>query len=179
MVFQALICLDFSSHWFHMYSSLLTGNASHKKVDEKQSWLLYQYYTNRVSRQMAVPVQADPKAERLVHCLRPQRALLHRTLPALLLVTATVARPTWSNRRRHVCSAGIAEAAEEHLSQPLVCGGNGAGSCQQDRQHCALDPCGYIISRHGVQAVAECRATYQRLQNACRGRPRSKEASKA
>ncbi|EEB90027.1 hypothetical protein MPER_11820 [Moniliophthora perniciosa FA553] len=37
--FQALITLDFSSHYMHMYSSLLTGSESHKRVTS--DWVLF------------------------------------------------------------------------------------------------------------------------------------------
>jgi CDP-diacylglycerol--inositol 3-phosphatidyltransferase len=49
LVFQSLISLDFSSHYIHMYMTLITGgaNSSHKNVDKSQSWLLNLYYTNR------------------------------------------------------------------------------------------------------------------------------------
>ncbi|CAO1612981.1 unnamed protein product [Parajaminaea phylloscopi] len=46
LVFQALITLDFSSHYIHMYSTLLTGAASHKLVTEDVSRLLWYYYND-------------------------------------------------------------------------------------------------------------------------------------
>lgn len=46
LVFQALITLDFSSHYIHMYSSLLTGAASHKTVTEEMSKILWYYYND-------------------------------------------------------------------------------------------------------------------------------------
>ncbi|KAJ5288232.1 hypothetical protein N7478_003918 [Penicillium angulare] len=50
IIFQALICLDIASHWLHMYATLSMGgsNQSHKKVDSNRSWVLYQYYNNKM-----------------------------------------------------------------------------------------------------------------------------------
>ncbi|KAI8887694.1 CDP-diacylglycerol--inositol 3-phosphatidyltransferase [Backusella circina FSU 941] len=48
ILFQFLISLDFSSHYMHMYSSMISGSSSHKKIDEKQSWYLRMYYTNNI-----------------------------------------------------------------------------------------------------------------------------------
>ncbi|KAH8106989.1 CDP-alcohol phosphatidyltransferase-domain-containing protein [Cristinia sonorae] len=44
MVFQLLITLDFSSHYMHMYSSLITGSSSHKTVKSDVSYILSLYY---------------------------------------------------------------------------------------------------------------------------------------
>lgn len=44
MTFQLLITLDFSSHYMHMYSSLVTGSRSHKSIDTKVSRILSLYY---------------------------------------------------------------------------------------------------------------------------------------
>lgn len=46
LVFQFLITLDFSSHYIHMYASLLTGAASHKIVTEEMSKILWYYYND-------------------------------------------------------------------------------------------------------------------------------------
>ncbi|PWN50326.1 CDP-diacylglycerol--inositol 3-phosphatidyltransferase [Violaceomyces palustris] len=46
ILFQGLITLDFSSHYIHMYSSLLTGSASHKIVDSDVSRILWYYYND-------------------------------------------------------------------------------------------------------------------------------------
>ncbi|KAH6983138.1 CDP-alcohol phosphatidyltransferase-domain-containing protein [Ilyonectria sp. MPI-CAGE-AT-0026] len=50
VVFQGLIALDFSSHYIHMYATLVVGGAesSHKNIDKSQSWLLNLYYSNKV-----------------------------------------------------------------------------------------------------------------------------------
>jgi CDP-diacylglycerol--inositol 3-phosphatidyltransferase len=52
IVFQCLIALDFSSHYMHMYATLVLGGAdsSHKDVDKSQSRLLNLYYTNKVDK---------------------------------------------------------------------------------------------------------------------------------
>ncbi|KYK55205.1 hypothetical protein DCS_07167 [Drechmeria coniospora] len=49
IIFQGLIALDFSSHYMHMYTTLVVGGAdsSHKNIDKSQSWLLNQYYSNK------------------------------------------------------------------------------------------------------------------------------------
>ncbi|KAG8808056.1 CDP-diacylglycerol-inositol 3-phosphatidyltransferase, partial [Serendipita sp. 399] len=46
LVFQALIALDFSSHYVHMYSTLLTGSKSHKAIESDVSRILSFYYNN-------------------------------------------------------------------------------------------------------------------------------------
>ncbi|XP_013413765.1 CDP-diacylglycerol--inositol 3-phosphatidyltransferase [Lingula anatina] len=45
-VFSALTCLDISSHWMYMYSSVLLGYKSHKIVDPEIGPLLMLYYGN-------------------------------------------------------------------------------------------------------------------------------------
>ncbi|KAM0753771.1 CDP-diacylglycerol-inositol 3-phosphatidyltransferase [Meredithblackwellia eburnea MCA 4105] len=46
LLFQFLISLDFSSHYIHMYASLVSGSTSHKTVTKEQSWILWSYYNN-------------------------------------------------------------------------------------------------------------------------------------
>jgi len=46
ILFQFLITLDFSSHYIHMYSSLVTGSSSHKTVTSDVSRILWLYYNN-------------------------------------------------------------------------------------------------------------------------------------
>ncbi|KAH9951921.1 phosphatidylinositol synthase [Amylocystis lapponica] len=46
MYFQLLITLDFSSHYMHMYSSLVTGSRSHKIVTSDVSRILWYYYND-------------------------------------------------------------------------------------------------------------------------------------
>ncbi|SCV04274.1 LAME_0H17150g1_1 [Lachancea meyersii CBS 8951] len=45
-LFQLLVSLDLSSHYMHMYATLTSGGASHKKI-EKEQWLLHLYYSRR------------------------------------------------------------------------------------------------------------------------------------
>ncbi|KAL3463609.1 hypothetical protein BJX64DRAFT_287350 [Aspergillus heterothallicus] len=48
IVFQGLISLDYSSHYIHMYATLVRGDRqSHKEVDEDWPWALRIYYSNR------------------------------------------------------------------------------------------------------------------------------------
>ncbi|CAO3663861.1 unnamed protein product [Rhizopus stolonifer] len=54
LIFQFLISLDFSSHYMHMYSSMVSGSSSHKKISEGQSWYLRIYYTNTVKQKELV-----------------------------------------------------------------------------------------------------------------------------
>ncbi|KAH7107487.1 CDP-diacylglycerol-inositol 3-phosphatidyltransferase [Auriculariales sp. MPI-PUGE-AT-0066] len=46
LAFQFLIALDFSSHYMHMYSSLVTGAKSHKLVTSDVSKILWYYYND-------------------------------------------------------------------------------------------------------------------------------------
>jgi len=46
LIFQFLIALDFSSHYMHMYSSLVTGSKSHKLVTSDVSRILWFYYND-------------------------------------------------------------------------------------------------------------------------------------
>jgi CDP-diacylglycerol--inositol 3-phosphatidyltransferase len=46
ILFQFLIALDFSSHYMHMYSSLVTGSTSHKLVTSDVSRILWMYYND-------------------------------------------------------------------------------------------------------------------------------------
>ena len=49
LLFQFLITLDFSSHYIHMYSSLVTGSSSHKIVGADVSRILWYYYNDTVT----------------------------------------------------------------------------------------------------------------------------------
>ena len=55
MYFQMLIALDFSSHYMHMYATLVMGGRgqSHKNVSSKNP-LMYLYYTNKVCRNAVI-----------------------------------------------------------------------------------------------------------------------------
>jgi len=46
LAFQFLMTLDFSSHYMHMYSSLVTGSKSHKLVTSDVSRILWLYYND-------------------------------------------------------------------------------------------------------------------------------------
>jgi CDP-diacylglycerol--inositol 3-phosphatidyltransferase len=50
IVFQGLISLDLASHYMHMYATLSMGGSakSHKDVSASRSWILRQYYSNKV-----------------------------------------------------------------------------------------------------------------------------------
>ncbi|KAJ7343545.1 phosphatidylinositol synthase [Mycena albidolilacea] len=49
LAFQFLIALDFSSHYMHMYSTLVTGSMSHKDINNDVSRILRWYYTDKVT----------------------------------------------------------------------------------------------------------------------------------
>ncbi|KAL9239938.1 hypothetical protein vseg_014209 [Gypsophila vaccaria] len=48
LIFLSLLALDIASHWFQMYSTFLSGKASHKDVKDSSSWLFRAYYGNRM-----------------------------------------------------------------------------------------------------------------------------------
>ncbi|XP_042484047.1 CDP-diacylglycerol--inositol 3-phosphatidyltransferase 1-like [Macadamia integrifolia] len=47
LVFLFLLALDIASHWLQMYSTFLSGKASHKDVKDSTNWLFKAYYGNR------------------------------------------------------------------------------------------------------------------------------------
>ncbi|KAJ8436034.1 hypothetical protein Cgig2_007692 [Carnegiea gigantea] len=47
LIFLSLLALDIASHWLQMYSTFLSGKASHKDVKDSSSWLFRLYYGNR------------------------------------------------------------------------------------------------------------------------------------
>mmetsp|Transcript_44110 Transcript_44110/g.140423 ORF Transcript_44110/g.140423 Transcript_44110/m.140423 type:complete len:146 (+) Transcript_44110:449-886(+) len=47
-IFLTLIVIDITSHWFHMYSSLVEKKATHKDVGVEKNWLLRHYYGSRI-----------------------------------------------------------------------------------------------------------------------------------
>ncbi|GAA6026734.1 hypothetical protein JCM8097_005821 [Rhodosporidiobolus ruineniae] len=49
LLFMFLISLDFSSHYIHMYASIISGSRSHKTVTKKNSRILYSYYNNSLT----------------------------------------------------------------------------------------------------------------------------------
>ncbi|XP_078439471.1 putative CDP-diacylglycerol--inositol 3-phosphatidyltransferase 2 [Wolffia australiana] len=48
LCFLALLALDITSHWLQMYSTFLSGKASHKDVKDSKNWLFKAYYGNRL-----------------------------------------------------------------------------------------------------------------------------------
>ncbi|KAL1925599.1 uncharacterized protein VTP21DRAFT_482 [Calcarisporiella thermophila] len=48
ILFQALIALDLSSHYTHMYSTLTSGASSHKIISDKWHPFLRAYYSNNI-----------------------------------------------------------------------------------------------------------------------------------
>lgn len=70
LLFQALITLDFSSHYIHMYSTLTTGGTSHKLVRSDVSRILWLYYNSSVRSSSCPPFHRSPH-----HTLPFQRTL--------------------------------------------------------------------------------------------------------
>ncbi|KAM7268791.1 hypothetical protein ACFE04_010957 [Oxalis oulophora] len=48
LLFLSLLALDIASHWLQMYSTFLSGKASHKDVKDSTNWLFRAYYGNRM-----------------------------------------------------------------------------------------------------------------------------------
>ncbi|XP_043719391.1 CDP-diacylglycerol--inositol 3-phosphatidyltransferase 1-like [Telopea speciosissima] len=48
LFFLLLLALDIASHWLQMYSTFLSGKASHKDVKDSTNWLFKAYYGNRL-----------------------------------------------------------------------------------------------------------------------------------
>ena len=57
IIFQGLISLDLASHYMHMYATLSMGGSSqsHKDVSASRSWILRQYYSNKVCNTLLAP----------------------------------------------------------------------------------------------------------------------------
>lgn len=137
ILFQGLISLDLSSHYMHMYATLSRGGAdqSHKKVDSSRSWILHQYYTNRVCCQPAPAYMRQTNSSRFridrpVCLLCPERAVLHRPVPAVVFLPNVVAVPSAAALR-------FPEPAPSATSADAVCQSvqrrsPGARSGQQD-----------------------------------------------
>ncbi|KAI5097277.1 CDP-diacylglycerol--inositol 3-phosphatidyltransferase [Silurus meridionalis] len=47
-LFQLSMCLDISSHWLHLHSSVIKGATSHKAIDLSGNPILRIYYTSRL-----------------------------------------------------------------------------------------------------------------------------------
>jgi hypothetical protein len=107
LLFQGLISLDLASHYIHMYATLIMGGAetSHKNVDKSRSWILNLYYTNKVCVDPYAPEEQDTNAMLLdlpICLLRPQRTLLYRPVPAILLFSLplSISPPSHQEWRR-------------------------------------------------------------------------------
>lgn len=156
ILFQGLISLDLASHYMHMYATLSMGGSgqSHKKVDSSRSWILYQYYNSRVrlSQLCSSSVQSADLSDRAFHLLRSQRAVLHRPVPAVLLVADAVAFSPAAAPEPGVwaaCPAG----PHSDFPQPLERRRPRIGPCQQAGQLLALGDHGDLRSGYGAQAV--------------------------
>eukprot|EP01123_Difflugia_compressa_P015252 TRINITY_DN845_c0_g1_i1.p1 TRINITY_DN845_c0_g1~~TRINITY_DN845_c0_g1_i1.p1 ORF type:complete len:152 (-),score=27.61 TRINITY_DN845_c0_g1_i1:115-570(-) len=47
LLWMALIAIDLTSHYAHLYSTLSSGQTSHKQVDEKTNFFIRLYYGNK------------------------------------------------------------------------------------------------------------------------------------
>jgi hypothetical protein len=142
IVFQGLISLDLASHYMHMYATLSMGgtNQSHKNVDESRSWLLKQYYSNNVRPQhhhihvrswQGIGIwNANRFTESPLHILRHERNLLHRPLPALLLLAPPLPNPLLRHQQPVLPPARFARRPKALyvLRQPFLRGGYGDGA---------------------------------------------------
>lgn len=106
IIFQGLISLDFASHYIHMYTTLVMGGAeqSHKDIDKNRSWILSLYYTNRVrclcrDGKFKRPSADISSTDVPLHLLPVQRALLHRSLPSLVLLAHAFPWPPADSHR--------------------------------------------------------------------------------
>lgn len=50
ILFQCLISLDYTSHYMHMYATLVIGGTSqsHKEMDKNRPWVMRIYYSDTV-----------------------------------------------------------------------------------------------------------------------------------
>lgn len=146
IIFQGLISLDLASHYMHMYATLSMGGAgqSHKKVEASRSWVLKMYYSNnvRLSAPSTSGSEFDPRdnglltncTESPLHLLRPQRGLLHRALPPLVLLALPFPNPLEELRLTLLAASGHSSRTEalDDLHEPVVgrCYGDGQVSTQ-------------------------------------------------
>ncbi|KAJ6551384.1 CDP-alcohol phosphatidyltransferase-domain-containing protein [Mycena capillaripes] len=75
LLFQFLIALDFSSHYMHMYSSLVTGSSSHKHIEIDVSRILRWYYNNPVSSRQ-IPLHLMPLELKLTSYITKLQSVL-------------------------------------------------------------------------------------------------------
>ncbi|ORX35322.1 CDP-alcohol phosphatidyltransferase-domain-containing protein [Kockovaella imperatae] len=113
LLIMFLITLDFSSHYIHMYSSLVTGSSSHKAVTSDVSRILWYYYHNRnvlftvcfanevcfVCAYLAfyekTPIHSSVLIKYLSHLL-PVRQILYHTPAPLDYLLETLGNVTWA-----------------------------------------------------------------------------------
>lgn len=167
MIFQGLISLDLASHYMHMYATLAMGGQtqSHKNVSPDRSRIMNLYYSNKVrSRTYSYSASSLTRYATVgaLHMLRPQRTLLHRTLPPLLLLAHHHTRSSPTVRQRDVTHITTAAHTITPLPVALLGRRYGDGKSEQDGQHSALDTHHRERARHGSQTV------YQRCA-ACEG----------
>ncbi|RDX56643.1 phosphatidylinositol synthase [Lentinus brumalis] len=96
LAFQFLITLDFSSHYMHMYSSLITGSRSHKQVDSDVSRLLQMYYNPRT---LFVVCAGNELFYIALYLLK----WVHTPMSESLGMTGPLAEYTWPQLLAYVC----------------------------------------------------------------------------
>lgn len=117
LLFQALITLDFSSHYIHMYSTLLTGAASHKLVTEDVSRILWYYYNDSVSHE-----KSDRESQQLLtDCCStpPPSALCSSSAPAMS--SSSSASTSWNSTRRHSALSLDGSSFPSAPTSPSLC----------------------------------------------------------
>ena len=180
LLFQGLISLDFASHYMHMYATLAMGEEgqSHKRIDKSRSRLLYLYYNNRVWYPLCFLLLRRENrltksiTDRPLPLLRPERNLLYRPLPPLLLLphAHTLPPPRRRYRRCFLCPTRKPFHPPLHLLRyPRQRLGNGTRARKQNGQFLALGHRGRVLSRNGGEAGVECGADGQGEQVAGRG----------
>ncbi|ORY21430.1 CDP-alcohol phosphatidyltransferase-domain-containing protein [Naematelia encephala] len=99
LLFMFLITLDFSSHYIHMYSSLLTGSSSHKTVTSDVSRILWYYYND--SRTLFIFCFCNETFFVCLYLIAFLKDPIHSSWPLSFFVTAqqlhdTLPRPLWA-----------------------------------------------------------------------------------
>jgi len=179
ILFQGLISLDLASHYMQMYTTLTMGGSgqSHKKVDEQRhGWLMTIYYTNTVCWETEIELGKCKTDEIFtdspVHTVRIERGLLHRSLPALILVTDPVTSTTTSRSRNLNDATRKSSSALDDMDDTMECRRDGNGKVcldpsssesesvltayqqgEQDGQSGSLGTRSFICSRNGSEAV--------------------------
>lgn len=118
--------------------------------------------------------------DRPVHLLRTERAFLHRTVSAVLLVSYALPLSPAARRRipAWIHSAGQPRAPrpDQPVRQSVERRRAGIGSGEQDRQLLAVGDYGHLGAGHGAEADHQCCPDGQRQQVASRGRSRQPES---